>query len=489
MTDTTAVPTTFVPPVGTPGLNVMGGRVYEELDARLRGDRAIKTYREMADDPTIHAVLFAFEAMVRAAGFRVDSADPKNPAADDEATRTKDDLDQMEGAWSDTLSEILSCLAYGYSLFEQEYRRADDGRIVWTRWAPRSQDSIIEWVFDQTTWEATHAIQQAPPTFARNRIPLEPGPDGPGCLHFRIRPRKQNPQGTSLLRACYEPWYFTRHIQRIEAIGIERDLTGIPVLGVPIDISDEERATWAEIGQKINLNETAYLLQPTDVHDGTSVPKYSFTLVNSGGERTIDTDKVLARYERKIFRAFLASFLTLGDTSVGSYALGSTQADFFITAAKAVLEGIQDTINVDAIRRKARMNGTPEHLIPTFRFNEVGQRDVKAFAETVGYLVTAGLADPADGDLRRHVAEVMGLPVADVTDEQPTNQPKPLPAGGQQPPVTATDATRSRTLTFAEITIDEDAIKRAQKAWDESCPVKYHGMLDAEVENDEEEAA
>lgn len=50
---------------------------------------------------------------------------------------------------------------------------------------------------------------------------------------FRTESVKDNPEGRSILRNAYRSWYFKRRIQEIEAIGIERDLAGLPVIHAP----------------------------------------------------------------------------------------------------------------------------------------------------------------------------------------------------------------------------------------------------------------
>ena len=64
-----------------------------------------------------------------------------------------------------------------------------------------------------------------------------------GCELFRLirrfcsgtRNRKNNPEGKSILRNAYTSWYYKTNIQRIEAIGVERDLAGLPVFEAPAD--------------------------------------------------------------------------------------------------------------------------------------------------------------------------------------------------------------------------------------------------------------
>lgn len=534
MTDREPTTTPYKPLIGSTGLNVVGGRIDDEWDRALRGDRRIKTYRQMVDHPSIHAPLFAFESMVRAVGSRVDPADASDEAKA-VATSVQHAFDDLDGAWGDTLSDILTCLAYEFSLFAVGYKPLDDPilRIGWDRWSPRAQDTIVEWIFDDQEI-ATHAVQIAPPSYRRVEIPLQPSPEMPGgCLHFRIRPRLNSPRGTSLLRSAYEPWYFTKHISRIEAIGIERDLTGVVKIETPANITDAERADWQDIGQTIKANEAAFVHVPTDLFQGTNQRQYDVSLMSSPGERSIDTNLILARYERQMFRAFLAGFLTLGDQGVGSYALGSTQADLFITAAKALLEGIQDTINVQGVRRLCAVNGIAPELVPVFRFNEVKQTDTKLFAETMATLIQASVVDPAEPSMRQHIYETIGLPSPEDADDDDAVDDAALPASapatvdlaglgaylvdlkgagilvetpeliahahavaGLPAPDNAAierlradmqanagemQATEPRRFVEPD---DADAITRARRAWAESVGDEFAGILDAMAEGE-----
>lgn len=66
-----------------------------------------------------------------------------------------------------------------------------------------------------------------------DRIPMSK------AMLFRTESVKDNPEGRSILRNAYRSWYFKRRIQEIEAIGIERDLAGLPVIHAP------ERLRWS----------------------------------------------------------------------------------------------------------------------------------------------------------------------------------------------------------------------------------------------------
>lgn len=468
-------------PVGTPGLPVWSGYVDSEWDRRLKGKRGIVQYREMAEaDPTIGALLFGIEAMVRAVGYRLEPADD-TPQAAVVQTFVESCFEDMDGAWGDTLSEVLTLIPYGFSLFEIVYKQRlgdvddqrsvsayTDQRIGWARWSPRAQETIDRWVFrDDMSAEA--AVQIAPPYYREVTIPLN------RCIHFRARPRRDNPEGLSLIRNAYEPWYYKKHIGRIEAIGIERDLAGLPVARIPNEVIEAGGAAFESYKQMVtNLrkDEQAGVILPSDVDQDTSTPLYELSLLSTGGQRAIDTDKVVLRYERWILRALLADFLTLGDQGVGSYAQSVSRTDLFLTAITAILDGIADTINAQAVRPLMRLNGFGQDVTPRFVFNELGQRDVKAFAETVAILASAGVLAP-DADLRQHIYDVVGLPApVEIEDAQEDAMQDKADDVTADAPRQASEPER--------VVIDDDVMQAARAAWRERMG-KYAALLDAEV--------
>ena len=489
-------------PVGAPGLPVYAGQVQSEWDRRLQRPKGMQVYREMAEgDATIGALLFAIESMVRGAGHRIEPAD-ESGNAQDEADFVESCFEDMEGAWGDTLSEILTLIPYGFSLFEIVYkpRRGetgdlrtesgyDDNRIGWARWSPRSQETIDRWIF-RDDWTTEAAIQIAPPKYREAIIPLDK------CLHFRARSRRQNPEGLSLLRNVFDPWYYKKHITRIEAIGIERDLAGLPKVSIPdsvIAAGGTILASWQRVASDLRRDEQAGIVIPSDV-DENGNRLYDVELISTGGQRAIDTDAVIARYERWILRSMLADFMTLGDNAVGSYAQAVSRTGLFMAAVSSILDGIADTINAQGIRPLMRLNGVRQELWPTFSFNELDTKDIQAFAETVATLVGAQIVNPAEPDVKQYVYDVVGLPLAketleqehDTQDMQPDAPESPQNDTNQQDDTQDTpdaQASSERRQAMEPIKVDDDLLAASREAWRER--MKQHaGILDAQPEGE-----
>ena len=230
--------------IGRVGINRYGGYINEEFLPELSGARAIRVYKEMSDnDDVVGALLFAIKMLIRQASWSVQPAGKEKK--DKEAADFVDScLYDMTSTWTDTISEILSFLVYGWSVTEIVYKRRmgrkkdprleskfDDGLIGWQKLPIRCQESLYEWEFDDAD-NLTAFIQMPAPNFDVIRIPVEK------ILLFRTESNKDNPEGRSILRNAYMSWYYKKRIQEIEGIGIERDLAGFPVLVAPAGMTD-----------------------------------------------------------------------------------------------------------------------------------------------------------------------------------------------------------------------------------------------------------
>lgn len=205
--------------IGRIGQKRYGGFFYEEFLKELQGRKGVETYREMADnDDVIGAILFAIEMLIRQTSWTIQPGGPEG--ADEEAAEFIEScMDDMQDTWTDTISEILSFLTYGWSYHEIVYKRRcgknrdsrlnskyDDGLIGWAKLPIRAQETLYQWEYDDND-NLTGMTQMPPPNFGLYTIPIDK------ALLFRTKSRKNNPEGRSVLRNAYRSWYFKRRIQ------------------------------------------------------------------------------------------------------------------------------------------------------------------------------------------------------------------------------------------------------------------------------------
>lgn len=397
--------------IGVNGLREFAGIVWEEPETRLRGPAGMVIFARMARSPLIAAGLHAIDTVIRGVEWEVapakgeEDAEPTDEAKEIAEWFREMLLDSPAFPWTDFVSEALSFCEFGYSLFELIYERRDDGRIGIADVQPRPQDSIASWVFDAKG--VLQAAKQVDPAKGREAIiPIEK------CLHFVLKPRKRNPEGSSLIRGAYSPWKRMERLKLVEDIGIERDLTGVPVMYMPAAaLADETvKAAYAKLVRDVRFNEQAGVLLPSDPwRDEKGIPingtrAYELTLLSSSNTRTVQLQPVLDRCEAEMGRLLLVDFLLLGGGK-GAYALSKDKTDLFQRSVKALLACITGIVNPKLIGRVCALNGIDKELWPTLKPGDPSPEDLAALAAYVQTLSAAGAElfpdDGLENDLRR----------------------------------------------------------------------------------------
>ena len=409
--------------IGVTGLvGATGGRVGEELHPHLTGRKALETWRSMeSNDPMVGAILFAIDMLVRQVEWRVEQGDSKQA----DATFLEECMEDMSHSFGDFVSEVLSMLPYGFSFHEINYKlrngpklddvvpgsRFSDGKVGWRSLPGRSQDTLDRWVFDEKQGTAQAFVQVAAPDYTERVIPFEKG------LLFRWSVRKNNPEGKSLLRTSYESWFYKKRIQQIEGTGIERDLAGFPVFWLPAeylgDDADPEAKkvvqSFRNLGENIKRDKQEYLIMPL-AYDEAGNKAYDFTLMNSGGARTFDTNAIIARYNQMIAMTMLADFILLGHEKVGSFALSDNKTNLFAMALGTILDSIQDVLNRYAVPRLFALNGHSLEDLPKIMHGDIEDPDLTMISQFISTIASTGVPMFPDPDLEAWLRKIARLP-------------------------------------------------------------------------------
>ena len=419
---------------GRIGQRRYGGVFYEEFLPELRGLKGVQVYQEMSEnDETVGAILFAIEMLMRQCDFTI------QPGGDTETDRDAAEFVQqcmhdMQDTWTDTLSEILSFLTYGWSYHEIVYKfrrgksknlaassRYDDGLIGWSRLPIRAQETLYRWEYVPGSDELSSMTQTPAPTFEQLTIPLEK------ALHFRTKSRKGNPEGRSILRNAYRSWYFKKRIQEIEGIGIERDLAGFPVLYAP-ESTDLWDSSNPEAVQTLANAEAIVSSIRRDAREGIVLPGgengWKLELLSTGSRRQFDTNAIIERYDKRIATTVLADFVLLGQQSVGSFALASSKTKIFALAIGTYLDIICEVFNNQAIPRLMDLNNT--HFAgmtdyPKMVHGDIEDADLDHIGEFIKSMVGIGALQP-DDELEDYIRGIAGLPEKLTSEPYPARQ-------------------------------------------------------------------
>jgi phage gp29-like protein len=407
--------------LGSSGLRRSGGTITEEFLANLQGVKGFKVYREMRDnDPVIGAMLYAIDKVITRLEWHVEGDDERT------AMFVQECLDDMSDSWDATLQNVLSMLVYGWSFHEIVYKirggltddprtnsRFKDHRIGWRKWPVRAQETLQEWMIDDRGG-IQGMVQIDPSGGGLHRIPIEK------ALLFRTTTNRNNPEGYSLLRNAYRPWFYKRRIEEIEAVGIERDLAGLPMAFVPPEylMSSANPAQKAvlqaitDIVQNVKRNEQEGIVFPA-AYDEQGNRVFDLQLLSASGGRQFDTGAVIQRYDQRIAMSLLSDFLLLGSDRVGSFALGTAKIDLWTLAVDSIAKTIAEVVNQYAIPRLLTLNAMRTDKLPYLTYGQVSSVELSDVAEYVSKLVGVGAIMP-DPQLEEHLRQLGDLP-----DSQP----------------------------------------------------------------------
>lgn len=401
--------------LGVTGLRRYGPYVYEEFLPELRWPSAGRIYQEMADnDPVIGSIMYLAEMLIRGCTWDVKTCGDSD--VDREAAQfLKECMHDMDMSWDNTICEILSMMVYGFSFHEIVYKvrrgpeessskyrsKYSDGRIGWRRLPIRAQTSMAEWEFNEEG-DVTAFIQNCEPKFDMVRIPMTRG------LLFRTRISKDNPEGKSLLRNAYRPWFFKKHFEEIEGIGIERDLAGFPVLTAPehLDLWNEEDTKMV----KMKADAEALVASVRrDSEEGILLPHgWELKLLTSGSSRQIDIGSTIERYDNRIAITMLSDIILIGNNRTGSFALADTKKSLLATALQAQVSNIADVFNAFAVPKLFAMNSFPG-LVDLPKIVPSGIL-TPTMSEVALMLRAMGLDISKDKELLSYLWHILGFP-------------------------------------------------------------------------------
>lgn len=422
----------------------------DEFLPKLRGLNATRTFREMKDnDPTIGAILMAFEMLLRAAEFRIDAAN-ESPEAEEAKLFVKQCFDDMEGTTDDFLAEVLTFLPFGFAVFEVVYKirsgrksddparysQFDDGRYGIRKLAPRAQWTIDRFLTDENG--AITGVRQSALSLKLGSVDIPASK----MLHFRTSTVNNDPSGRSILRNAFTSYHYASHIQMIEAIAVEREMNGIPVGKIPSEYLGESASAaqqgftnaFKKILRDVKFNDQGFILIPSDVYENddgtkTSIPMVEFGLVTAQGTRAIPTGDVILRHQQNIARSVLADFLMLGGGDTGSFALSKSKTDLFLAAASGYTEAISSVLNRQLLPRLWEINGFDQEVMPKVGFGEIAPVDLAELGAFVRDISGAGMPLFPDDDTENTLRRAAGFPEKTIDPDLLGSPDAPLDQG------------------------------------------------------------
>jgi len=386
----------------------------QEQTPELRWPLSIFVYDRMArQDAQVQSVLRAVTLPVRRTPWSIE----QGPASEEVTRFVADNLGlPVSGkpaapsprtrdrfSWSKHLTQALLMIRYGHMFFEQVYRIGDDGRAYLRKLAPRMPQTLMAINVDRDGGLAS--IQQYGTLDGSAQDVTIPVSRLVGYIHEQ---EGGNWLGQSLLRPAYKHWLLKDRLIRVQAQTIERN-----GMGVPVYTADPEEAD-LEPGKKLAQGFRSGENSGASIASGAKLELKGVTGTLPNAQTAIDY------HDQQIGRSVLAHFLNLG-TQTGSWALGSTFADFFSMSLQTLAQQVGDITQQHVVEDLVDINFGPDEPAPRLTFQEIGSRHAVT-AEAIALLVNSGvlLREPA---LERYIRETYGIP-----DKEPLPGQEPPPA-------------------------------------------------------------
>lgn len=422
-------------------------------------------WRMSLQDETVGAMLWCIMTVMAQVDWKhIAQVEGKDAEEDEPALKAAEFCDSMlvdmKHTMQEHVEEACSMIIFGFAPCEIVLKQRLGGdtsqfndKLYGIDKLPlRDQVSITEWLYDKN--EAVAFRQMALAGSAT--IPLWK------TLHYRTSSRLDKPMGRPLLLNALRSWRLKVKIQDAEAIGIDRDLCGLPMFKVPEEVLEESRQigpdskptaealiAMAKVQSAIKavrdmrFNRSGGLLVPSDTYfaetsdgatGGDRTAKWDFTLVTTAGQRSIDTRTAIRDYDRAIARIAMMQFLHLGDRSTGSYALSEDQSGLAVRSLMALAMKIASEWRKKVLKLVWQVNGFDPRVMPRLRASEISKDSI----EKVGQLL-AGMGKAAefwntDIEMRKALAKLLNLPFDKDAQQEAVDSAKKKAATDAEPP-------------------------------------------------------
>ncbi len=418
---TYAAPLTYsdaITQLGTTGIKRVGKDVREEYLRELQGSKGRAKFREMYNHDVVRRAIRAIKLPMLQATWHVEpgeGADGKKAAIFIEQCRN--DLSQSWYRWLDDC--ITGTTVYGASWYQTLYKRRlgpdqkdptkrsryNDGLWGWRKFSPRGQETWDGWTWDENG-DMSGLIQQDPyggtgPVI----VPLD------RSLHFVIEGRSGDPEGESLLRSAYVPYYALKHAENWAGILIER-MGGVPHFksGEGYDIFDDSDPDMRALRAYLENACTALRL---DEQMGVVTPFGIDFELKAVPVRVEEIVSFIQLCSWRILASLLAQFMELGQAPKGSFAKSQSDKEFFLLACQAILTNcIAETLNRYEIPRLLALNaGSFPRLetLPWFVPSDIQVPNLGELAEPLAKLIEVMAITPGP-NLEKHLKGIGKLP-------------------------------------------------------------------------------
>ncbi len=295
------------------------------------------------------------------------------------------------------IEEVCSAFTFGFYLGELIWQTSSN-KVILSDLSPRWQPTICSMTTTQAEQQAANFYGLIPWT---------------KCVHHIFYRENRNPYGVSLLRHLYKPYYYKVAIEASESVGLDRDLTGLPVMTAPesFDFSQADPASPDyDSTVKETLEWAVSIVSDVrrDQQQGVVKP-YGWILdIIRGENRTsVPTSEIISRYNTEMAAGVLQNFLSLGAFATASNTNAEIHLANFLNACDSYAGTIAQTINRQVFAKIAEYNRLDSY--PELSFAPISSEKLADLASFVGRLTSQGVISPTT-KLEKELLQIASLP-------------------------------------------------------------------------------
>src|SRR5690606_28930843 len=218
-------------------LATLQGEIFEQAKKDLRFPYASKIYKQMLLDSSVATPYALIEIMLTRPEWSVIIPKDAPEVEKQRAKMLNYNLASMERPFTEYIQEMVSFLIYGHWEGEKIFSKISSfhGDFEGIKnFLTISQDTVSKWIFDIDTHSLVGLRQDLKQIVSETKAKLSNSKgyvDIPKIkfLHLRNSPKRNNPEGKSVLESCYLDWKYKSVIEEYQGIGVVRDMGGIPV--------------------------------------------------------------------------------------------------------------------------------------------------------------------------------------------------------------------------------------------------------------------
>lgn len=384
---------------GASGTPIFGGFLRErgEYNPDMQGLEAISTFEEMRrGDAQVAATLTAMKLPIRSAQWDVvvpdDASKTEREACDFVKKCLFDDLD-----FSAVLRNALLMLDFGVAAHEDVWEIVN-GKVVWKKLAPRLPLTFYRWLTSENGEDlvALEQLGYRGSEYITTQVPANK------LSLFTFEQEGQNFTGRSVLRAMYQSWFLKGGLYKVDAIAVERNGSGVPVITMGPNAKTEDKALALQWVQQLAAHQRAGLVLPQE---------WTFELKGVTGTLR-DPAPSIAHHNMQISMAGLAMFMQLGHSGGGNRALGDTMTDFFYLGLEATSKQIGRVLSLGTVKRLVDFNFSGVVNYPRVSPQQIMTIKFETIVAALKDLASSGVVQP-DDDLDNWMRVKLGAPEVD----------------------------------------------------------------------------